>query len=289
MNKKRLIVSSLLIGLFFLLAGVFFFYDLQISKSLVKENPNFVFGFLDAIGEFPIYLGPILFGLVYGFTNEKKATKLLAHFVGLISVYIAFIKLIGNMFEVYFSSNMGIIQYILLAIASLILYVLLFIFVDRVNLETLYKLRDIALIYLIVSITSFLLTTSIKYIWGRPRFYTLSPDYSDYSNYLTIHGFKNSTMGSAYRSFPSGHTNAAASILVLSLIPTRFTNKRWIKHLVNILCVLYPIVVAISGVCVGDHYASDVLFGFAISLCCFITTYIIFKKKGWLYVRNNKC
>lgn len=160
---------------------------------------------------------------------------------------------------------------------------------NKFKLETLFKIRDVALIYLIVSISSFLIVTSMKYIWGRTRFRALGEDYSEYSNFLTIHGFNNSLNGDDYKSFPSGHTNAATSILILSLIPIRLSNKRWIRYVVMLLCGLYVLNVAISRICVGAHYASDVLFGFGVSTICFLITYIILKKKGWLYVRNDKC
>ena len=153
---------------------------------------------------------------------------------------------------------------------------------------TLFKFKDIALIYLLVSASSFLIVSGAKYIWGRPRFRVLSDDFNEYTSFIHIN-FLEGRYGDDYRSFPSGHTNAATSILVLSLIPARITSKRWIKYLVFSVCILYPIIVAISRIGVGAHYASDVLFGFIISLSCFLITYIILKKKGWLNVRSNKC
>ena len=90
-------------------------------------------------------------------------------------------------------------------------------------------------------------------------------------------------------SFPSGHTSAATTIFVLSLIPSRLSNKRWVKYLVLGLCCLYVLTMGLSRICVKAHYASDVLFGFGITSICFLVTYIIFKKKGWLYARGNKC
>ena len=95
------------------------------------------------------------------------------------------------------------------------IYVLLFILFNKINVETLYRIKDVALIYLIVSASSFLVVSGAKYIWGRVRFRALSSDFSEYTSFLKIN-FLEGKNGDAYRSFPSGHTNAATSILVLS-------------------------------------------------------------------------
>ena len=289
MTKKSKIL--LLIGscIFVALAVLFFFFDLNISKAIVQQNPSFIFLVFAAIGEFPIYLGPIFFGLIYGFTSENKNIRLCSHLLGLAGTYVALTRLVNGVFEVFFSSEIGFLQYSLLALAALFLYVFLFVTFNKIDREKLDKLKDIAFIYLIVSASSFFFVSVVKYLWGRPRYRILSSDYSEYTNYLVIHGLSNGMIGTDYRSFPSGHTNAAASILVLSLVAPRLSNKKWIKYMVNSVCSIYVLIMAISRVCVGAHYASDVLFGFGISFVCFLTTYIIFKKKGWLHVRSNKC
>ena len=289
MTKKSLtLLISFGVG-FVALATLFFFFDLEISKSLGQENPNFLFLILAALGEFPIYLGPIMFGLVYGFTSENKNMRVLYHLVGLGGLYVAFVRLVGGVFETFYTSEIGIIQYSLLAIASLSLYLFMFLLISKVDKESLFKIRDIAFMYLIVSTASFVMVSGIKYVWGRVRFRALSNDYSEYTNFLTINGLTNGLIDTDYRSFPSGHTNAASCILILSLIPARYSSKKWIKYLVLVLCCLYVLTVAISRICVKAHYASDVLFGFGINFACFMVTYFVFKKKGWLHARSNKC
>lgn len=286
MSKKGITCLSLFYGAFLILAVVFFFFDLEISKVLVSEEENFVYVLLAAIGEFPIYIGPILFGMVYGFIAKTKWTKMLYLFVGLIATYIGVMRLSGGIFEYYLNSEIGLVENILLAIASFLLFLLLFIVFSKIDIKELNKIKDVVLIAFIVSISSFLIVTITKYIWGRPRYRILSTD-EEYVNFLTIDGFRKGIPSDDYRSFPSGHTNASASILVLSLLPARIIGKKWVKYIINIFCILYPIVVAISRIGIGAHYASDVLFGFGISFTCFMITYIIFKKKGWLYVRGD--
>lgn len=289
MSKKSAILLSAFGLIFVFLACLFFFFDLDISIFLVEKNPNFFYVLMAAIGEFPIYIGPILFGLIYGFTSENKNIKLASHLIGLVGVYVAFIRLSKGILECFFSSELMMVQFVLLSLASLISYILLYILFNKFDKEQLYKIRDIALIYLIVSISSFLIVTGLKLVWGRPRFRSLSSDYSEYSNFLTVHGLSNGLLGDEYRSFPSGHTNSATSILLLSLLPSRYTSKKWIKYLVGSICFIYAFAVAFTRVGIGAHYASDVLFGFGISVVCSLISYAIFKKKGWLYARGNKC
>ena len=81
MNKNyKLLYYGICTG-FVLLAIIFFFCDLDISKALASDNPNFVYQLLAAIGEFPIYIGPILFGLVFSRTIESKCRRLMFGFI----------------------------------------------------------------------------------------------------------------------------------------------------------------------------------------------------------------
>lgn len=286
MSKKNTFLIGVFSTIFIILSIVFYVYDLDISISFASDNPPFIFSLLHAIGEFPIYLGPILFGLVYGFTSKEKKYKLLFHAIGLFATYIGCVRLIDGIFETFYSSKLGSIQYILIPLESVLIYLLLMYLFNKFKYENLVKIRDIALIYFLVSVFSFAIVTGLKMIWGRMRYCYLPDDYSGYTNFLKINfldGFK----GSEYNSFPSGHTNAAASSLVLLLIPHRLAIKKWKTYITFFLSLAYTILVAVSRVGYGAHYASDVLYGFMISISSFIIIYHIFKKKGWLYVRNN--
>ena len=287
MSKKARIFLITGIALFLGLAITFFFLDLNISKSFVTSNPSFIVLLYAAVGEFPIYIGPIMFGLVYGFTLENKWAKLAAHLLGLVAVYVAMMRLTKGIFKYFLNGKLVLFQYILLAIAALLIYLLGFLLVSKVKKETLYKLRDIALIYLLVSAISFISIEVLKRLWGRERYRALDENYSEYTNFLTINGFKRGFISDEYRSFPSGHTSSAASLFVLTLIPMRFSKKKIWQYVVAGISFLYVLVMAFCRVKIGAHYASDTLFGLGISVTCFILIYMLFKKKGWLHVRSN--
>lgn len=286
MSKKKIGISIVTGIILLSLAIVFYFYDLAISKTIYVGKESFLFTLIASIGEFPIYFGPLMLGLIFGITSNKKNHKLLFHFVGLITMYIASIRLVKGVFTNFYSSKLGMLQYSLLALEALLVYILLMILFSKFKIENLIKLRKVALIYSLVSLSSFLIVSVLKLIWGRTRFYALSSDYNEFSNFLTIN-IGNGLKGDEYNSFPSGHTSSATTSLVLILIPLTLSNKKLISYLTGTVCFLYVLLVAISRVGYGAHYASDVLFGFVICCSCFMIIYNIFKKKGWLDVRNN--
>lgn len=290
MSKKNLMIIVITFCVMFLgLAITFFFMDLNISIALATnnyKNPNLFLKTLEAVGEFPIYIGPMLFALVYGLTNKTKLWKLIANFVGLIVTYVAGVRLVGGIFESFYNSELSSFQSALLAISSLLIYVLLFLLFTRFKQENLVKLRDISLIMMLVSAFSFVSVTGIKYIMGRARFRILDENYSEFSNFLTMNFFRGLD-GDGYRSFPSGHTGSATCLLTSFLIPMRLCNKKWVTYTVFGASFLYAIVVALSRIMIGAHYASDVLFGFGCSVISFAVVYFIFYKKGWLNARSN--
>ena len=107
----------------------------------------------------------------------------------------------------------------------------------------------------------------VKWFWGRVRFRELDAAFSQFTPWYLPQG----TTG--YDSFPSGHAAMGWILLALLIL---FTNKKpWIKYLVFALIFLYAVVLALSRVIIGAHYASDVLFGsFFI-----IITFLYFSKK----------
>ena len=65
----------------------------------------------------------------------------------------------------------------------------------------------------------------------------------------------------AFKSFPSGHTVAAAASFGGIIIPEMYENmKKW-KPLFWAIPIAYTVLVAISRIVAGAHYLSDVLFG----------------------------
>ena len=77
-----------------------------------------------------------------------------------------------------------------------------------------------------------------------------------------VEAFKDNDSG-AFKSFPSGHTVAAATSFGLIILPDMFTklNNKKIKWLFWVIPIVYTILVAISRIVAAAHYLSDVTFG----------------------------
>ena len=85
-----------------------------------------------------------------------------------------------------------------------------------------------------------------------------------------------------YKSFPSGHTCAAAISFTLLLVPKMFnisTKSKWFYY---IFPFVYTFIVAFGRIIVGAHYLSDVLFGGTITFVC---TYICYF--GYLFIKKK--
>lgn len=277
--KKSSLKIGLIIGIitFAILCFVFNKYDLEISKTVTKFDGPF-FEFFDDFGELPIYLGPILFGTIYCFLSQKVFHKaVFASFVSLVYL-IAVYKVFHNM---DIRLNLETVSMIL-SIAS-ILVLINFCLFNKIKIETLENLKDLAVLGLVVSAVSLVSIEILKLTWGRVRFRDLSSDYSEFTNLFTINGYTGN------KSFPSGHTNAGTSILLVSLIVSRLSNKRWLKNLISVLCFIYIAMLAFSRIVVSAHYASDVMCGFVVGFTTLCVTYYVFKRRGVINVTSNKC
>ena len=273
---KKIIWTSLAI-IFVVLCFVFNKYDLAISIELTKLYNGF-YEFFDDFGELPIYFGPILFGATFYQLTNKKLHKLLCASITFISYLISSVKIIHNM-----KYSFGLVNIAVSLLCAFVLLVITSYLFSKIKKENLAKFKDLAILGLIVSVASFAFTEVIKYTWGRVRFRDLSPDYHEFTNLFHINGLNGN------KSFPSGHTNAGTSILLIALLVPRFTNKKWIKYSVTGLCFAYIAVLAFSRIVCSAHYASDVLVGFVVGFTTICLTYKYLKRKGVINVASNKC
>ena len=210
--------------------------------------------------------------------SKKTLYKGLSAGITFIASLIAAIKVIDNM---DYSLNLARVL-LSIGVAILLTLVTMYAFL-KVNKETLHSIKDIAFLGFVVSLVSVSCIELVKNIWGRVRFRDLSSDYSEFTNLFTINGFN------GHKSFPSGHTNAGTSILLLALLVPRLSDKKWLKHLVTSVCFIYITTLAVSRIVVSAHYASDVLFGFLVGFTTLCVTYIVLRRKGVIDASNNKC
>ena len=112
---------------------------------------------------------------------------------------------------------------------------------------------------------SFLLVQIFKSLWGRVRFRDLATGFSNFTPWYLPQGM---TGG---HSFPSGHTMFA--LMVLPLILLVLNKEKWKKVILITVVVAWGILVPISRVVIGAHYASDVLFSGGFTTMLFLVLY----------------
>jgi len=261
--KQSKITQLLLIILiaWIILAIIFGFTDLEISKAVVDETSSWGH-FGRVYGEAPGYgvIAVAIATLIGSYNQDIKKQKIPAYII----IIIGFLLLV---FGIIFSS-----EDLVLDGGAIVICLVIFIIATFNKDWTNY--RNLSAIITILAIINPLLFVQItKVLCGRVRFEDLAPGFTDYTPWFLPPG-----PSSDGRSFPSGHT--AMGWMVLPLLIT-VKNKKWTnpyKIIVFILVLGWGIFVGLSRIILGAHYASDVLF--STGAAAIITVY--FYKKIYL-------
>ena len=137
--------------------------------------------------------------------------------------------------------------------------------------ETLKKLPRFACVTMASIVAAILLVQIVKEPMGRMRFRAMNviSDTSGYTPWYVAHGqpdkaWMKETFGTsdAFKSFPSGHTRAAAATFYLiSLADVIGVKSRRRRALLWCFAIVFTGIVALSRIMVGAHFFSDVLVG----------------------------
>lgn len=256
-SLKNSIITKLLliiIIVWIILALVFGFTDLEISKAVVDESSEWgIFG--RDYGEVPGYalIAIALATFLGSFNDNLKLQKIPAY----ISVIVGFLFIIFGDDETDLYTGWSLI-------IPMIFYVLITWNMDWKNFRTLA-----GIISLLTIINPLVLVQLIKFLWGRVRFRDLSPSFVEYTPWFLPQGFTGN------QSFPSGHTAMGWMFLPLLITVKDRKNTDAIKILFYLLILGWGLFVGLSRIIVGAHYASDVLFstGFAA-----VSTLLLYRK-----------
>lgn len=241
--------------LWLVLAFLFESSDLLLSNYLYNPTSKAA-KFLEQFGEIP-GLVVSLIGVYIYFTSNKlssNAKKVLLYF------FLMFISTVGviylNFLIIYYAFGVKFnssTEVIILISGSAVINLAALIYVKN-KLKFSFKQYLFSKIILRMLTFGFLLTTlPLKFLWGRIRFRDFRGDFSNFSVWYIPNGFNGND------SFPSGH--AAMSWILISLF-ILFTDKSIFKRTaIKALVISYAMIVSISRIIIGAHFASDVLFG----------------------------
>lgn len=142
------------------------------------------------------------------------------------------------------------------------------------------KLRQIAILSIIIMFVQITVIEGMKYLWGRVRFRDLlaSGSYAAFTPWYQINGINGN------KSFPSGHTAGAGMSYLMMAFP--YLSKKWErrKTLCFVIPLVYTSVVAFTRLVMGAHYLSDVAMGGIVSFTIVIIAFSLYEKK----FLNNK-
>ena len=304
-TKKLLIISGVSITvLTLLILGTIF--DLQISKAVADLQPGQyhsknLFAIIgETIGENILYvllvsaLCILFFYLKHNPLNKKWLNTLIQIGLCVVSFVVCFYCLHKTLeyvathtlfgLDKFIESTLGLIVIILASIIVTILTFLLFSKVSKENLKNLWKW---ALLVLILAAASNLIVQTAKHIFDRTRFRAMvfvgDTDFQYYDHWFKFNQNKFDSISvyaeDFFKSFPSGHTCAAASSFFLILLPLflpQTNNKKW-KSIFWSSASVYTFLVALSRIVAGAHYFMDVFVGGGV--CIILTLIALFSVK----------
>ncbi|NCB48159.1 MAG: phosphatase PAP2 family protein [Clostridia bacterium] len=312
MKKTKKFYNSLAISLFLVVATLVVgtIFDLQISNALADltvgkyHSENLFATIFECIGEDVLYLFllcafAILF--FYFLRNPLKkswinvslliilcVSSIICSFYGLnktlnyISIYTDFglDSFVANIF-----GKLAIIGF------SISISILIFFIFGRLKKEMIVSLTGFALAVLIVAGISNGIVQGSKLIFDRTRYramiYEGYTNFEYYTNWFIINTNKFSSTSTFYsdffKSFPSGHTCAAASTFLLILLPNflqKVDTKKW-KVFFYSFASIYTLIVALSRLIGGAHFFTDVFIGGMVT----VASVLIVK---WFFVEKLK-
>ncbi|MBQ6019409.1 MAG: phosphatase PAP2 family protein [Clostridia bacterium] len=293
--KKKTILSVCLFVLIFgglLLTATF--TDLQVSRVLTKNTlppgqyyATGVFGVVfECIGTSPeLLISAVCAAMltVWGMRIAKKrAVRVFMTAAGIAATFGLYLWEFSDMFNYVcrqFPVGDGVPAFLwgISAFLALLCAVLALFAVNCFSDETLRRLPRFACVTMASIVVAILIVQVIKEPFGRMRYRAMNVigDYSGFTRWYVINGqpdkaWMRETFGTsdAFKSFPSGHTRAAAATFYLvSLADVIGVKSKLRRALLWCFAFLFTFVVALSRVMVGAHFFSDVLVGGAIGFC----------------------
>lgn len=252
------------------------FCDLALSKAIFEKNSNFG-KFFETAAEMPATIIAAFSAMLLIMTRprEKKWLNIVS-FLGYGAIFLMAVVCSGY-FMVHYSGlhfAIGIVSGVLFAVAT-------YSAARMADKSERKKVIKMAVIGIVLVVTSIIVINILKVCWNRVRFRNMSDgDYSAFSMWAIPQKRGVGLEAEAYKSFPSGHAGNAAIVIWLLFLPQFFKslNNLWAKIAINVGVVAWITMSCFSRIVIGAHFLSDTLIGTSITLLIFVVLRIIFKE-----------
>ena len=251
MNKKHFLViwSILLAGL---LIGTF--TDLQFSMRLFDRENGYA-EFIDIMGMIPSLLLVELCCCIFSWYYRNDT------WIFTCGILLTMIMGIVCVDEANRWLKMNIYLVAVLGLLLSLMFIAVFCFTKPQITEKQYvTARSIMLAALCI----FLLTSGMKTLWGRRRFYTMDDPALQFSNWYVMKPF---AINDDMRSFPSGHTSFSSMMLFVCVMD-ELLNLKINRKLAAVLTVLWTVAVMTGRIIYGAHFLTDTCVGALIGTVC---------------------
>ena len=135
----------------------------------------------------------------------------------------------------------------------------------------------IAAVFLLVIFADILVVNLIKIPWGRARMRLVASDSRAYFMpwWQAGTGLRDTLVAAGvaadeFKSFPSGHTANASSLMLLCLLPRLSPKLADKQNFLFFIALAWTVLVAVSRIVMGAHYLTDTTVGFAVGLAVFL-------------------
>lgn len=275
-KQKNLFTQKSITGIiiFFVLmmiAGTI--WDYSISCALYNESNAFGITFA-AFGEYPAMLGFVAAGTLL-LTAHNRKNKLIGIVQCICGILLVVLGTLSASFlpTLYLSWPKPVCM-----IVGLVCSILVIMFIARLGKEAdrAEAIRVAAMIFSVI-FAEMILINIIKVPWGRARMRLISSDSRAYfMPWWQVGDSLKSTLMAAgvaaeeFKSFPSGHTGNASTLMLLGLLPrlsSRFAGK---THLLVGIGFAWGCLVAFSRIIMGAHFLTDTTVGFAVGFACLL-------------------
>ena len=270
--QKRTAAGAL--ALLVVLLAIFSFTDLAISMAIFNIESGYG-KFFEAWGELPGVLVAVFSLAALIITRDKTVKwKSVLSILGFGVLLLLFSMMGAFMPSMYLKLPMPVTVVLAVCFIALSLFL-----ASRVAPAQRAALRKAACIGLLTFVCAIFIINIIKNIWGRPRFRSMTDPAAQFiAWYLPQWG----AAGEEFRSFPSGHTANSCVIIWLTTLPLFIPALRGKQKLLLAVSALWIVMVAVSRVIMGAHFASDVTVGAAVTLASYflLSKAFLKEKKG---------